>query len=271
MNPELPDSDDSLNRITNEIVEPLNRLRRRLDVFRLRLDFYSADFSLYGFILGAWENAAAACHLAAKSDLAFAATPSARAAFESAQDALLLVTEPDFAMAGARARVFERLELVDLANDVRRAFGNGNGDPRSYDDVAATIERDIQRVEKMAPGTGQYLRDALAYFRPKFEAAAIRKGKHPGHWAELSRRRIAERLGQRLEDSTLADRLIAVYADLSRNTHPRLRLENWDRKKEDKRLGRSERGATRAAASVLLSLQLAHDSATRNGQPEAEA
>jgi hypothetical protein len=262
-----------LEAIIRDLAEPLNRLRQRLDGFQLRFSRYAADLSLYGFLLSAWENASAAFHILTKSEVPFACYPSARAAFESAEDALLLASSPNYNRDGARARVFEHLELADLSLEMSRAFSDPERELpyQTYDGVSTAFADDASHLNAVCPGLGEQITEAFAYFRPKFEAARAGKGRHPGHWSELSRRAIAKELVERGATDASADQLIAAYADLSRNTHPRLRLENWDlAPTEGKRLVRSQKPSRRAAGSTLITLHLAHQAADLAGQPQTE-
>jgi hypothetical protein len=226
---ELPDA--PLPQLLLDLSESLRVLRGHLDSFRLRLDHFAADLTLYGFLLQAWENGTAVVHLVTHTNLSTASFPNTRACFEAGEDALYLVTEGDYDSAGARARVYERLEQAELRDEMNAAFNDDpiNVEKTGFPIAEATIEADAARWDEDCPGKGQSLRDALAYLQPKFDAARHGTGKHPANWTEKSRRGMAKELEKRVGEEGFGTRLIATYAHLSRNSHPRLRLENWQK------------------------------------------
>lgn len=253
---------DSIHALSNGLVLALNELREMLDRHRTRVDEFAGDITLWGFLLGAWECGNAVYHLVANSDFGHASFPCARAAFEAAQDALLLVTEPDYNRAGARARVFERLELANIRDETRYAFGDTEMGRRAlgYHAAEEAIRRDAEKWNTKCPGKGDLLIEALEYFRPKFEQAKRGKIKHPAHWSELSRRRIAQEIGKRIKEPDLARKMTAVYAALSRSSHPRLRMEYWARSERPDGspvLERPERVSKLAIAFADFSVKMA--------------
>jgi hypothetical protein len=207
----------------------LSELHGLLDSYQLRHEHYPGDLTLWGFAMQAWEGGTAVLLLNRDSELGHVAFPNARAAFEAGEDALLLATAPDYDIAGAQARVFERLEQGDIRSETREARGDPRSTDSRYSDIAALITKDAEALDRVAPNAGDGLRSALARLLPKFEAASRGKGKHPGHWFEKSRRRIAEELGSREGSKQHAARLIAIYASLSRYSHPRARTEGKER------------------------------------------
>jgi hypothetical protein len=259
----------SLGPLLEEIGERGERLKERLGRFFASQTAWSADISLYGFLLGASDNADAAAHLAAQERHRFAAHPNARAAFEAGEDALLLVTSDDYRMLGARARVYERLEHADLAREihaVHAAFGDGSWTPASYASVRASIVEDAEREEEFTKETRSRLREALDYFQPKFEAASRPKGRgrYPPHWSELSRRKIAQAIGQRRPSLISEITLVATYAHLSRHTHPRVRMENWTdvvANKDAVQFARAEHSPATAAFAAVVALRMADEAA----------
>ena len=243
---EDPDpSTESVPDLLSGLESALGDLERRIKHFRCRQLEFAGDLTLYGFLRGTWESASAAMVLVRDTDFGPVAYPCVRAAFEAAEDALLLVTEPTFSEAGARARVFERLEFADVKLEMHDAFANpGTGEPvRDYSEAAASIEKDAATWESQCPGRGQLLLGALAHFKPLFEKA--RGGKrHPSHWSQLSRRKIAKEIGRRVGEAEFGVSLVATYAQLSRASHPRFRLESWERYRNsggEHRLRRHER------------------------------
>ena len=130
---EDPDpSTESVPDLLSGLESALGDLERRIKHFRCRQLEFAGDLTLYGFLRGTWESASAAMVLVRDTDFGPVAYPCVRAAFEAAEDALLLVTEPTFSEAGARARVFERLEFADVKLEMHDAFANpGTGEPVS--------------------------------------------------------------------------------------------------------------------------------------------
>jgi hypothetical protein len=225
------EGEESVPQLIADLVAALADLELRLKHFRLRQIEFTGDLTLYGFLVSTWEGANAALHLARATDLGAAAYPCVRAAFEAAQDALLLATEPDYSEAGARARVFERLEHSDIKTEMYDAFADTEADepPQDYSEAIASIRADAAKWEKECPGRGRLLLDALAQFQPAFEASKTMKARHPGHWSRMSRRRMAVEIGRRVNEPDFAQSLIATYAQLSRASHPRFRIESWEK------------------------------------------
>jgi hypothetical protein len=223
-------NNESVLELIEELVPALAGLQSRLDHFRLRQWEYAGDLTLYGFLRGTWESASATLFLVRQTDFAAAAYPCVRAAFEAAEDALLLATEANFSAAGARARVFERLEHADLKSEMHDAFADpGTEEPaRDYSEAVASVEKDAARWNRDCPGRGQLLLEALAHFLPMFRAAK-NGGRHPAHWSELSRRKMAVEIGRRVGEPSFGASLIATYAQLSRASHPRFRIESWEK------------------------------------------
>lgn len=259
------DPEYSFQAILQDLDTELTLLKTRLDRFRLRFDFALGDLSLYGFILQVWEAASATRQLVMNGDLGHASFPSTRSAFEAAEDAFLLATSPDYNATGARIRVYERFEFADVGREVQFAFQDGEAEmqPADYSRMFATIERDADRVNRLSEGQGQVLRAAFEYFLPIFEAAnrQEKRARYPGHWSEMSRRRIALELEERTREPKLAATLIAAYADLSRHSHPRLRFDNWEKYLDSDgthRFTRSERPRRISAGTAHMAVKLAN-------------
>jgi hypothetical protein len=164
-----------------------------------------------------------------------------RAAFEAAQDALLLVTAPDYLAAGALARVFERIAFAELAREMHAMHATSSDGaswkPVSLAAVAASVEADAQRLDQSGGDAGVAMRNALAELLPKFQAARMpgkKRAKYPSHWSGLSRRGIGRELNRRRPDLVTAETQVAVYAYLSRYAHPSFGRENWRVSLDDK-------------------------------------
>ena len=81
--------------------------------------------------------------------------------------------------------------------------------------------------------------------------SATGPGCRAGAW-----RRSSGRLG----DTALEHTMIAAYAQLSRNSHPRLRFENWERARDAEelhRFQRSERMRRWSPGTAAVAVQLA--------------
>lgn len=208
-----------------DLGDELSRLGPLLESFRIRNEHYAGDLCLRGFARHVWENASAVLHLAKEAPFAAAIWACGRAAFEAGQDALLLAAASDYELFGARAFVFERLQIAD--NNRQMILSTCHAEPKDppYLRAKQDIEEEALKWDQLSPGKGKYLRDAMQYWRPKFEAA--RSGKHhPRHWSELSRKRIAKTLADRGSEASVAEALgsdYGLYAILSRYAHPRAR------------------------------------------------
>lgn len=184
------------------------------------------DLALLGLLCDVEENAEAVLALGA-TPVPHRAYPNARAAFEASQQALLLATEPDYDLSGARAWAFF------LRNDREFVRGPRDGqtstvmglDPDSW--FKAATEEMAETWETFAPGKGDVMKRAVALVEAQ--------PRRPDNFAGVP---IAP---------TLRDRLVALaakagkagmpdaaalynnaYAALSRESHPRTQLRPED-------------------------------------------
>jgi hypothetical protein len=179
------------------------------------------DLVLLGFLNEVEENARATS-IVGTSDLPHRGFPNARAAFEAAQLALLLVTDPEYDRAGARAWVYY------LRKD--RRFREMHPEEFRGLDRLTPAEWFRSAVHEMAEvwndldsGKGQLILDA--------ESLVESQPRRPDNWAALP---IAPTLRDRLADysrrhnapvrSDAAEVYNRAYAALSRESHPRTRL-----------------------------------------------
>lgn len=261
MDEEADAGDECISELITNAIQALEELKRRLGVFRLRRNEFTGDLSLYGFLRGCWECGNAALCVARDTEYTVGAYPCARASFEAAEDALLLVTEQFYSEAGARVRVFERLEHADLKQEMHKAFADDDdeGPTQGYGEAAASVEKDAANWDTDCPGRGELLRSALAHFQPLF-AKARNGGRHPSHWSSLNRRRMAAEIGRRVADPPFAQSLAATYAQLSRASHPRFRIESWEKYRAEsgaKRFRRHPREARIILGIIELSARTA--------------
>jgi hypothetical protein len=211
------------------LLQKLEEFKPRLDAHRIRHEHLAADLVMAGYGASVWD-AGNAVALLSRDGLYMSATfPVARLAFETGMDALYLATSTDYDRAGSKAYVFERFEYADIRADLGAAF-NVEGfedETTEYAAVSTSLTEMAQDLDKVRTGQGQEILSAMDHFLPKFKGA--RRGKrHPGNWAEISRRKMASELEQREGPQGVAERLKAAYSGLSRSSHPRLRLEAWE-------------------------------------------
>lgn len=183
-----------------------------------------ADMALVGFAIDVVESAEAAVYLS-RTNLPRRAFPNIRAAFESAQQVVLLATDNDYEFAGARAWVhYLQCDAAWLAEACPESSGVTN-----RDDADAWYEHRTDEIanvwNSICPGQGRLIEDAVRALAPK-------NGQLPGHWLgvgvvrELQKRYelLAPVLGGQLAaESARLNR--GIYAALSRETHARRRLD----------------------------------------------
>jgi hypothetical protein len=181
------------------------------------------DIALLGFLNDIEENARAVDVLSS-SHLPHRAFPNARAAYEAAQQALLLSSSDDYDLAGARAWVYY-LRRDFLFASLPRPSHVGDAARRSaeawYEGAFAEM-KDLW--ETLAPGRGETLERARV-------AVEAHKGR-PDNWAGVP---IAPALAARLEalrklrgkppNVGTAQIYNAAYSALSRESHPRMRVQ----------------------------------------------
>ena len=231
MIPDTPPPEDptwTIEDLERDLEKSLLRLKASLDRYRIRPFEFATDLTLWGLAVAAFDTGNAVGLACKDGRFVLGAFPSVRSAVEAGQDALFLATDPDRDRLGARARVFERLEYADIRTDIGESFGEAEMAPveAEYEAIAQSVEADAASWDKDCPGRGQLLRDALAHLLTKFQAART-GSRHPLHWSELTRWRMAEALEARTGHLGLAKKFITSYAILSRNSHPRTRLESW--------------------------------------------
>jgi hypothetical protein len=261
----LPPAEDptwTVSDLERDLGASLEKLREHLDAFRIRQVHFAADLTLWGLAVAAWDAGNAVLLISKDGRFVVGAFPIVRAAVEVGQDALYLATDPDHDALGAKARVFERLEYANIRTDLGSSFdveGIGLSDAE-YDQIAKSVEADAISWERDCPGKGQLLRDALAMFLPLFKAART-GSRHPMHWAQRTRWRLAEELEQRTGQSGLAKKFMTSYSILSRNSHPRTRLETWVERKtpEGTIRVRGEHNTRLALSYVCFGLDLVND------------
>jgi hypothetical protein len=205
--------------------QSVNALKRALDSFTPRDAHMIADVMLDAFARDVANQAVAVLALVDGAAPPRVAYPNARAAFEAAQDALLLATAGDVYDAdGARAYVAELIETEQLQR--RWLAASEVWDLTPPEDLGETPEQvvdiDSAICDRLAPGSGDALRTALKEAR--------RARRLPHHWSTLSRRQIVDAIEARLPDLTLARTADAFYGYLSVQSHPRLRA--WSESRE---------------------------------------
>jgi hypothetical protein len=185
------------------------------------------DLVLRSYLHDAVENGTVV-QLLISTKLRHRAFPNARACFEAAQQALLLASDPNYDLAGAKAWVYGHRKDLYQGGEAERA-----GLLRDLPEHLPAAEFFAKQFKEMqetwnsfAQGKGALLQEA--------RVALERQPRRPDNWAGLN---IAETLERRL-DAMLkpkafkappvkpSDLLRAAYALLNRETHPHsLRLE----------------------------------------------
>jgi hypothetical protein len=144
---------------------------------------------------------------------------NARAAFEAAQDALLLVSdEKSYDDNGALAYCIELVEHQDLQQRWKDASAQWNilKDLMGRITPEELIEKEAADLDKLAAGTADRFRHALA------EARKPRRAHR--HWSGMSRREISEALEKRIPAAKgIGAGGDAFYGMLSVQAHPRVR------------------------------------------------
>jgi len=210
-------------------------LRTALDVTEPRIREFCADpkhwtahLSLLGYLGDFLGNARAVLVLTERPETRLALWSNARLAFESAQDALFLLTAEDVDQAGAEIRAFERLELADWKGKMALAYPEATERASYVDLVAKEIEHilwDTARAQEIAPELVAGLRTAIAQRQPHYADPDTYK---PSHWYG-SRPKIARLIAERIGVADEARREIGLYAHLSRFAHPRYRVDAHER------------------------------------------
>jgi hypothetical protein len=180
------------------------------------------DIALLGFLKDVEENSRAVL-LFADTPLRHRAYPSARAAFEAAQLALLLVTDSEYDLAGARAWIYYLRRDRDFASQPR------DGDAVTIQGLTPNawfreaVDEIAEMWESFSPRKGQLIAEA--------ERLVMQQPKRPDNWAGVPiARTLSDRmsaLAQRTDRPISADAAKAynnAYAALTRQSHPRTQL-----------------------------------------------
>jgi hypothetical protein len=208
-------------------------IRRELRILEaLQLGFRASgnhlipDMVLMGFVSEVVESAHAVIALLA-ANLGHRAFPNARTAFEAMQQLLLLVTDADYDLAGAKAWIFfsrRDFALLDSHGD----SADLPTDPEEYPDKKG-LDLALAEITKIwdrySPGKGRMIAQAAEIL-----AAQPRR---PDNWAgvpiapELQRRflALASRMGTTPLVSDHARTYNATYSILTRESHPRTRFQ----------------------------------------------
>jgi hypothetical protein len=239
--------------------EAITQLRDELAAFECRPYTLLPDLVLFGLLADLLDSATAVAHVAL-SNVPHKAYPNARAAFEAAQNALVLVTHEDYARAGARAWVYYQWKDREWRCESAQREGFA-GTPLQW------LQNDVSQManiwNSMAPCQGNLLLEELAAILPV-------KALRPDNWlAENMTRRqhrayqlLAAAQGNELEGDS-AEVNQAMYHALCRETHGRPRFDSiaftHDRRRSRVRLEPSQRNMESARGAVLagtaLSLQ----------------
>lgn len=209
-----------------ELETALEELRRAMSETGVSSDHLVPDLVAIGLAREVYENASAALCVS-RSEVSRPLYPNARAAFEAAQDLVLLIVQEDYDEAGARAAATEILDREtsrELVQEVTTAMG-GNDDIAPQD-TNAHVEDIAGTWDKYARGKGDLVRDAVPRLRK-----LRKKGKY--HWSGLSRSKIHKTLGAEMDALAGTSELYrSMYNLLSFETHPSPRIDakhmKWD-------------------------------------------
>ncbi len=201
-----------------ETEQVLAQLQNAIDGFRPRDEHLLADVMLFGYCRDA-ADALRALLILSPSDATRSAYLPARAAFEAAQDALLLIADPDrFDANGALAYAIELVETQEL-QDRWIAAGKDWEVPPPVEDFHTPeqiVEEEVRAIDAVAPGMGAHLNQAFAEAREP--------GRAKRHWSGRSRKQISEQIQELLgAKAGVASTADAFYGMLSVQSHPRLR------------------------------------------------
>lgn len=208
------------------ISRELQRLESLQTAFQASGSHLIPDMVLMGFVSEVVESARAVSTLLS-ANLGHRAFPNARTAFEAMQQLLLLVTDENYDLAGAKAWVFFSRRDFALLTD----FGNSADLPLAPEEFPekSGLDLAIAEITKLwndySPGKGQLI----------IKAAEIlaTQPKRPANWAgvsiapELERRFLALTREKGISTSEPEHARIynATYSILSRESHPRTRFQ----------------------------------------------
>jgi len=207
-----------LDDFREEVLSELAKLDEQLEKFKPRTAHYFADLVLHGYARDASTNVHATL-LIVDSAWPRAAYATARAAYEAAQDALLLSSDaPAYDANGALAYAIELVEHEELRarwDSAGDEFGIAR-DESPHTTPEQIVDQEVQVLETMHPGGGSALLEALGEAR--------KSGRAKQHWANKGRREIARTIEERMPKlkgtATVGD---AFYGFMSVQAHPRLR------------------------------------------------
>ena len=194
----------------------LELFHQRMAAFGPTRDHFVPDLALRGFLHEIDENATVALSITT-GPLPHRAYPSARAAFESSQLALLLATSSCYDEDGAKAWVFDLYKDQLFVELHPGATQDGLTPPERFE---AACEEIASMWDDLAAGKGRYVREVIPWIR--------NKPKKPDNWAGVS---VGKTLGERLERMAQVKGVkwadapgpanSRAYAALSRSAHPR--------------------------------------------------
>lgn len=195
----------------------LAALHRELHKYPAYPETSIPDQILYGFGLDVAEHAEAVVLLTAQRRTARAALANARAAIESAVDALFLVSDAAlYARRGAQARVFEAFEAADMQR--RRAKVDGSMPPGAQlpADLEQVLFDDANAWDAVAPGSGQLIRDFVSLFNAGSQGVRL-------HWSGLSKAQLYTTVFPASVPGNFGGMLEVMHGVLSIDSHSRPR------------------------------------------------
>ncbi|MDP9206468.1 MAG: hypothetical protein M3P12_13610 [Gemmatimonadota bacterium] len=202
--------------------DSLAKLRSERAEFRLESRHAIPDLVLLNYINEVEENAFAVIEFKNTQSI-HRAWPNARAAFESAQLALLLTTDPQYDLAGARAWIYHLRKDRTFAEADEESFNSESGGFSSDAWYQGAVKEMEALWDELSPGKGRFI--------PQAELLLDQQPRRPDNWAGVS---IAPTLRDRMKTITVgsspssnldtAEVYNRAYSGLTRHSHPQMRL-----------------------------------------------
>jgi hypothetical protein len=204
--------------VKREFDERLGRVLEVLATAKIRGSHFLADLAVISLAHQLHEHGTAASDLLRRSR-AGAAFPSARAAFEAAEDLLLLMLSPSYDLDGARAYIAAQSAVAQAYGTslgvAKRVRGEASAErPPSFRAVLAADAEVLRQLTDEA--------DAMLEEANRLVQEARARGTR--HWSGFSRDSIHDVLANRMADSSLSAVLRSWYERLAHMSHPGLRI-----------------------------------------------
>jgi hypothetical protein len=244
----------------------------------IRQEYLLSDLVALGFARDVLENIRAVAILT-QSEVPRSIYPCCRAAFEAAQDLLLLAARPNYAEWGARAFINEIYEREEVRSTARAIFED-LGEPELVPVVdEPEVQVRISGEEWERQGSGK-----IALVERAHSAVIASRKARAFHWSGLTRTKIHQELVRYIGNDPISGRIYkSYYSLLSIQSHPAPRLEpkHVVRTDDDKWayiinppdsgefVGMGLRAAILAAKTTLVALTIIREPDPNSKSPEA--